>query len=593
MHRTIAILLFLVSPVAPAEPLFRDRFEGGVPCVDVMADAGTATRTVNLDPVEVLPQFLLDGAPFPQDPGETAVFTLEDRDGFQVQLGASNAPQTARRVLPGVYDLYYTWQAGMQVPRNERARLLQSLWIHGDGTLRVDVPSVQVAGTLGLDGAPFPSSLAHRGRVSLQGVYGRGRSAYWATHTTGAFSMRMIPGAYHVVYEHLVGDGIVPRNAAARVARLALDGDTTGLQLDVPSVAASFSYVLDGAPLPAEDYEDGVVELVTADGDRVPAGRTSEAPQALRLVPGTYDLRYSIESGGTLVPRNTQGVLATEVSVTGPTEVSFAGITAQVTLLWDGAPPPASIYDHADLVLVDRATGGETLLGNSRNQPFSIRLLPGSYDLRQRTVISNGNAPLNSDVLVASGWQPQADAQLSVDVPLELAYLQPLLNGVAFPGSIYQQAQMLFEGADGVDQVPLGSTSEAPWSVPLVAGTYRVRYRHDVGDQVPANPDAALVDGFRVGVDSNLPILPSDLPVHASTLALTLRFDGVPLPAGNQALFHLLGEDEQLVLGTPGAAPLERFLVEGTYRLRYQYQSGAGIPRNAAATVACLRLQVP
>jgi len=454
----------------------------------------------------------------------------------------------------------------------------------------VDVPSVQVSGALRLDGAPFPASQLHRGRAYLQGVYGRGITMVWPTHTTDAVSMRVIPGAYHLVYEHLVGDGLVPRNAKARVARLALDADAPALALDIPSVDASLSYVLNGVPLPAEDYEDGVVELATANGDRVPMGRTS-APPVVRMIPGNYDVRFTIESGGALVPRNRDGLLASDLLVDGPTEVAFDVVTAQVGLLWDGAPPPDSVYDNADLVLVDRATGGETPVGNSRNQPFGLRLLPGSYDLRQRLVISNGAAPLNSDALLATQWNPQAQPQLDIDAAVELAYLQPVLNGIDFPSSIYQDARLYLES--GSDRLELGYSSQAPWARPLLAGTYRVLYRHAVGSEVPVNPNAFLVEGLRFAADGNIPFFPVDLEVGAATLALTLRFDGVPLPGGNQAMLQLRGEDEVLPLGTPGVAALERFLVEGRYLLRYQHQSGAAIPDNAAATVACVVLEVP
>lgn len=590
MPRAFASLLLLVPFATAAEPVFRDGLEGGVPCVPLSATLGVAPLEVDLRSVLVTPQFLLDGVAFPQAAGEAAVFTLEDRDGVQLVLGTSNQAPVARRVLPGVYDLYYSWNQGTQVPRNVRARLLQALRITGDTTLVVDVPSVRAEGSLLLDGAPFPASLAHRGRISLQGVYGRGNTGVWPTHTTPGFDLRLIPGAYHVLYEHVAGDGVVPRNAAARVARLALDDDASALALDVPSVDASLSYTLNAVPLPAEDYEDGFVALVTSDGDSVPMGRTSDVPVVVRIVPGSYDVRFSVQSGGTVVPRNVDGVLATGVQVSGPTNVAFNTIAAQVTLLWDGAAPPDSIYDNADLVLVDRATGGVTPLGNSRDQPFDINLLPGAYDVRQRTVISNGLAPFNTDGLVAANWQPQATAQLEVDAALEYVLLEPRLNGMAFPGSIYEHAEMLLQDFDGIDEVALGLTSDTPWGVPLLAGTYRVLYRHLFGAQVPVNPEAVLPGSFRVGANSNIPILPSPLAVDAATLALTLRFDGVPLPGGNQATVTLLGAQEMLPLGTPGVAATERFLTEGTYRVRYQHVSGAGIPDNSAATVACVVL---
>src|SRR5690606_33414705 len=63
MHRIAASLtLLLACATAAAEPVFRDRFEGGVPCIEATTVAGVATRTVDLRSVLIEPQFLLDGA---------------------------------------------------------------------------------------------------------------------------------------------------------------------------------------------------------------------------------------------------------------------------------------------------------------------------------------------------------------------------------------------------------------------------------------------------------------------------------------------------------------------------------------------------
>ena len=96
--------------------------------------------------VEVRPQFLLNGQPFPGAAAGVAVFTLwatkpsDLFDGPQLSLGSTEQPPPSVRVVPGVYDVYYSWQSGALVPRNQLTRVLRGVRIERDRVLTSTCP---------------------------------------------------------------------------------------------------------------------------------------------------------------------------------------------------------------------------------------------------------------------------------------------------------------------------------------------------------------------------------------------------------------------------------------------------------------------
>ena len=107
---------------------------------------------VDVPSVRIRPSFRLDGKPFPGAQAGSAVITLWASepsplfDGPQLSLGQTDEPPKSVRVVPGVYDVYYSWESGSRIPRNKLTRILQRVSLQQDGELVVDVPMVRIAG---------------------------------------------------------------------------------------------------------------------------------------------------------------------------------------------------------------------------------------------------------------------------------------------------------------------------------------------------------------------------------------------------------------------------------------------------------------
>ena len=86
---------------------------------------------MNVPSVRIRPSFRLDGKPFPGAQSGSAVITLWASepsalfDGPQLTLGQTDHPPKWVPVVPGVYDVYYSWQNGNRIPRNKLTRVLQ------------------------------------------------------------------------------------------------------------------------------------------------------------------------------------------------------------------------------------------------------------------------------------------------------------------------------------------------------------------------------------------------------------------------------------------------------------------------------------
>ena len=578
----------LTSAALRAEPLFRDGLEGGVPhCVPISLGA---SPMVDVQSVSVRPRFLLDGAPFPVSSSNAAEFVLVDAEGVQLLLGRTHEAPMSRRVRPGVYDVHYRHLSGSLVPRNADARVLQAVLISADTELPIDVPSVQIAGTVTLNDQPFPATEANRGRLSLHGVYGLGPVPLGETHVLPTVSLRLIPGSYDLVYEYLAGDSaMVPRNERARVQRLDLDASNDAQAFAISHAIVTLAYEMNGNPLPQIGSEDGTVELRTAFGDRVPMGTTS-APPAVGLIPGAYDVHYTRQSGGSIVPHNSDGVLARAIDLPDDSMIVFQSVSTSVTPLINDATPPAISIENARIVLVDRATGGALTLGETRfaaDGPFEHILLPGTYDLYYQVEQSSGFMPVNPDALVGASWQPFDEPQFVLAMQRRSLFATATHNGEAFPAVGFESGRFHLQGSAPGDRFVLGDSNEAPWSRPVLTGTYAVHYQHLQGSTVPQNENHRLLETQRVSADDPVPVLPREIEVHSGPWSLQIRFDGLPLPAGNEAIILLQSPDESLALGVPNA-PFALDLIEGRYEVLYKHAFGADIADNDLVRIACV-----
>ncbi len=310
---------------------------------------------VDVPSVRIRPRFRLDGKPFPGAQAGSAVITLWASepsplfDGPQLSLGQTHQPPKSVRVVPGVYDVYYSWQSGSRIPRNKLTRILQRVSLQQDGELLVDVQMVRIAGFKLHNGQPFADdgSIA---RLSLQRADGPGEVPLGGI-VPSPFAVRVIPGLYSLRYEWGAGRTI-PRNRRATVLQgLSLEQDAAKLALDVPSVPQDFVFLHNGAPFPSSEIERGDMVLTGDGGDEVPLGSTHVPRLPIRIVPGQYDARFR-HGAGAGVPRNLDGFVE-RVRVNGSLRViDVPSVEVSGAFRVNGAVPPATQIINARINLV-------------------------------------------------------------------------------------------------------------------------------------------------------------------------------------------------------------------------------------------------
>jgi hypothetical protein len=495
--------------------------------------------------VEVRPEFLLNGRLFPGG-GGAAVFTLWASkasalfDGPQLSLGRTDETPQPVRVVPGVYDVYYSWVYGTEVPRNQITRVLHGVSIQNDGVLTIDVPMILIGGVKRHNGDPFPDdgsgaelslrSVGHRGEVRLGGTL------------PSEFAVRIIPGTYSFEYDWTEG-ATIPRNRHATIRRLILSRGRSNLVLNVPSVVQDFAFLHNGAAFPGSVYDHGDIVLTRPDREEVLAGSSHEPPTTVLLIPGTYDAHWRYVAGAT-VPRNEDGPFRHGLVINGSSQVidvpSFE-VSGDIRL--NGQTPPASAYENARLSLSVPDSEDHVYLGESRHGSFAAHVVPGRYDIVYEHLTGSTVLPSNPRATLARGWDIAADATRTIDIPAGTYEGVFLLNGEAFPESQYESGSLYLLPRSGDDPPTiLGYTPAGAFIRRVIPGRYRSAYAHVAGATiVPSNvlttfgPPRTVFQG-----DGPAPVA-AILDVPAASLTVSYEHNGIALPEGGpqNARLHL------------------------------------------------------
>ena len=264
----------------------------------------TATLNVDVPAVTVSGALTMNGASVAGTSGMGSV-QLSTPEGDLVTLGSLSSGTYSALVVPGTYDLYYAGAgaSAAAAPRNTKVLLKSAVVVPAAGaTLNIDVPSAMVTGALTINGAVV-SSPDDEGQVLLRGPSG---DATLGLTSAGAYAIPVVPGTYDVFYKATTASALAPRNTSALLKTgvvVAATGETT-LNIDVPSVAAAGTIKIDGATV-TDMLDFGNLALRgAATGDEIELGPTYAGAYATRVVPGTYDVVYTVFDNKDRAPIN-------------------------------------------------------------------------------------------------------------------------------------------------------------------------------------------------------------------------------------------------------------------------------------------------
>jgi hypothetical protein len=553
-------------------------------------------QVADIPSVEVRPRFLLNGQPFPGGGAGVGLFTLwaskpsELFDGPQLLLGESDEPPQPVRVIPGIYDVYYSWQSGDLVPRNFLTRVLRSVAILRDRELTIDVSMVTVSGFKRHNGEAFPDD-GSAAELTLRAVGRPGRVPLGDT-LPSEFQVRLIPGVYNLEYDWSEGDSI-PRNRHATVRAVRLVKDAANLVLNVPSVAQDFIFLHNGAAFPASIYESGTIVLRRGSWEEARVGNTYQLPPRVILIPGVYDVHWRHIQGST-VPGNQDARFRKGLVINGALRtIDVPSVEVSGDIRLNGLPPPQVIQHYARLWLetpdrINRMFLGATLYGS-----FNLRVVPGAYDIIYEHAAGD-LLPSNARATIERGWRVAARPVRAINIPSGPYEGTFLLNGEPFPNSPYEFGRVYLLPLEGEgESVLLGATRDQSFSRRVIPGLYRSAYALGQGETtVPVNtlttfgPVRRVLRGDGSASESDV------LDVRAGELTVSYEHRGVPLPEGGpaNARLNLYRNGNSLTLPESSEGAVAQVAMEGRFDLFYHSVSGPGLPRNAFMPFACWNL---
>ena len=548
---------------------------------------------VDIPSVAINPRFLLNGQPFPGAEAGLAVFTLWASDtlelynGPQLILGESNLPTHTVRVVPGVYDVYYSWMGGTGVPRNQHTRVMHRVTLDRDRALAIDVPMIRIGGRKLHNGSEF--NFEGAASLSLRGV------DWPATVPLGAvqpaeFETRIIPGRYALEYDWQQGVNF-PNNRHAVVRRLDLAASVDNLDLNVRSVIQPFQFLHNGAAFPNSLFEYGELALRRGEREEVRIGPSFESSPVVRVIPGSYDVHWRHRAGAN-VPKNADARVQRRVRADGELRViDVPSLEVSGTFLVNGLPTPMSEFENARISLAGRSNDDTLELGETRYGAYLARVIPGIYDIVYEHVAGAATMPANPRATLARKWRVEDGPERTIDVPVGIYSGAFRLNGSDFGGGEFLRGEIhAVPVAADAAPVSLGYTNYGGFDRRLLPGRYRASYTHVAGTDLPQNLATTFGPARRVIGDAEVI---AELDVLAGILEFSYLHNGTPMPEGGaqNARVHLVWGNAYLQLHDSHWGPRDIMAMEGPYNLYYEYRGGPDLPVNAFMPFGCWRLE--
>lgn len=465
-----------------------------------------------------------------------------------------------------------------------------------DGVFDVDVPSVAVTATFTLGGEPFPPSIYERGRILLRDPATGDEIVLGDTHD-GSGEVSVMPGTYALHYAWVDGDNVVPANRGAKLATVEIPNTGShDLVVDVPVVELAGSFTFNGAEPPGSQYENGRVVLVSeASGDEVPLGDTRDGEYRVKVIPGSYSLRYRAKVAEDIAPINRDAHIG-DVYVDGSTASQTFDVDVPVTTLSgaftiDGAAAPPSIYENGRIVLRNASTGDEVELGQTRDGSYSVPVVTGSYQLIYQRLQGGQEVPVNRAALldeVAIEGQAQG---LDVDVVTAVVTGVITVDGGVPPSNPGDDGLLLLRNLDTGDEALLGNTANASYTQRVVRGAYDVYYRQETSSGgVPVNTNAFL-QAVDVQGGASLDI---DVPMVTVSADVTVGGQAPPSSVYDDGVLYLKNPEtgDSVLLGNTRLAALQRPVVPGTYDVLYVVEAaGPTMPINARSRLTTVDVE--
>ncbi len=468
-------------------------------------------------------------------------------------------------------------------------------------SVTINVSSALVTPTYTLNGAAFEQSEYNDGNFVLRNTVSAGDTlVLGSSHDASPAAVRVIQDTYDVLFQHETGNG-VPQNVDTQVQVNEVVNSDRDMFIDVRAWEITPSFTQNASAFPPNEYDTGMFYLQPdAGGERIFIGRSHMAlPAPVQVMQGTYDVIYSLETGGEFVPNNQGAVVMAGVSITvaGALAVDVASVRFQFDATLDLAAFPTDQNHKALFFLRNVSTGDRVELGASFELPVTLSVVEGTYDIVYQHV--RGDAlPVNTDAVVASNIIID-DTSLSVTIDIDSVVITPSfsLDGSVFPQDEYNDANFYLRAINNYDDVMfLGASETAATAVRVISsdmdtdpgvselllGTYDVLYRHESGEDVPQNINAIVPGRGNIALNSDQTLM---VPVTSVNITgrFTLNGNSFPGDINNSVQFLLRdssNDSDEFLFGFSDISNEAVKLIPGTYHVVMDHLYGSAVPQN-------------
>ena len=549
-----------------------------------------AARDIDLPATSISGTVTVRGAAVPEV-GGTGNLTLRSATGDSAVLAPTRGAYT-QVVLPGTYDLYYELSSpGPSVPGNKLTKLRSGIVVGSSPqTIDFDVVPTTVSGTITLNGA---SGAGKDGKANVRLRNASGDDILLgSTAATGPYTALVIPGTYDLYYiVDSSGAGVPPNTLAKLQSGIVVGSSPLTLNIDVPAATVSGMFTLNGTTVPPVGGWAGALQLRNAAGDSAIVAVKTGTFTSL-VLPGTYDLYYSVLGLGAAIPSNILAKVRTGIVIATGTQTLNVDVPATVvsgSLTIGGAVVPPTTGVAA--LSLQNAAGDRAALPTTSAGAFSQLVVPGTYDLYYGISGAGAGLPGNQLVKVRSAIVvATSPLTLDIDVPATPVSGTITVNGAQVPQSKGTGVLSLRNAAG--DVVGLGSTGTAgAYSRLVVPGTYDLFYAISSNSSdatgVPINTLAKLRTGIVVGPSA----LALDIDIPATQVSGTFSQNGVPTRGSTvgSAYVSLQGAGgDGAALGSTEGGIYSCYVIPGAYEVFYTvYRNAPSTPSNMRADIRC------
>lgn len=471
-------------------------------------------------------------------------------------------------VINANYKAIYSGGTGEQMPVNLGQELTGDILVEGNTKESIEVPTIDVIPNVTLNGEALSISSDTHANIYLQ-PEGSPFFIFAGSISGNKQMITIIPGVYDLIYQYVQGDDI-PLNKFALVQKGVKIAESGEFDVPIRANTVRSIFRLNGQAFPDSGLDFARMYLTSENGDEVFLGNTNEnSSSTTQIIYGQYNLHYRFRESIS-IPVNQDTVISQNVIIDQTTnllEVNVNSVRIAGSFTVNGATPPVSGLDFANIYLQDPNTGRTTLLGPTNAGSYQRdRIIAGEYNILYDFRESGIMPPQNNVIIGKRVFSNVSDND--IDIRTSTIDLNLTLNSAPFPSSGLDYGILRAKEVSSDTSVTLGRTNETFEPITLLHGSYTFMLElREFGEFMPRNPNHSfLSDTF---LDQDLSI-DYDIATTSIRVLPTLNFKA--FPKANFASADILFADttkELFRVASTGSSPQVLTVIKGEYDVYY------------------------